>query len=280
MPVKIGPYEVRTVITSRFGLDGGAMFGSIPRGVWTKEITPDEDHRIPMVARTLVIQGEGMTILVDTGVGHRFSDVMKAHLNLDAEVQIGAELRKAGIEPEQVTHLFLTHLHFDHSGGLFRGSIEKPEPNFPHAKILIQRENYERASNPGPKERASYRALELEPLSKSDLVLLDGEAEPLPGIRVRVTHGHTRGHQSVEVFSKNDFLLYPGDLAPTISHLRLAFSMGFDMHAEDLVQDKERLLDLCLQRDGILVFDHDPRVPACRLGRTEKGFHAKKSYDF
>ncbi|MBD3334889.1 MAG: MBL fold metallo-hydrolase [Candidatus Eisenbacteria bacterium] len=277
--VEIGPYHIQTLIGSRFGLDGGAMFGSVPRAVWTREIDPDAGNRIPLVARPLVVRGEGRLILVDTGCGHRFSPKAREQLAIDPGVDLGGALRAAGIEPREVTHVVLTHLHFDHSGGLFAGTEEEPQPLFPQAKILVQRENWERARDPGPKERASYRPQELQPLADCDLELLDGPGEPFPGIRVRVTDGHTRGHQTVEIEGGDAWLLYAGDLVPTVSHLRSAFTMGYDMRAEEVIRDKEELLEACRARDGILVFDHDPRLAACRVGRTAKGFHARRKFE-
>lgn len=279
VPLRVGPYEIRAAVTSRFGLDGGAMFGSVPRPLWARESAPDEGGRVALVARTLVIRGEGRTVLVDTGIGSRFPEKAREHFAIDPGVEIVSALRGIGVEPSDVTHVLLTHLHFDHAGGLFRGGIDRPEPVFPGAKILVQEANWERARRPGPKETASYRPEEIEPLSRCDLVLLGDEAEPLPGIRVRASDGHTRGHQTVEVFDGDRFLIYTGDLVPTVSHLRLAFSMGYDQWAERVIEDKERLMDDCLRRDGILVFDHDPRVSACRLGRNDKGFFIREKID-
>lgn len=274
--LQIGPYRVRSIVTSRFGLDGGAIFGSIPKMLWQREIPANEENLIPVVARSLVLQGDGRTVLVDTGTGHRFPDVIRARFDMDPGVDVAGALGRVGVGPDDVTHVILTHLHFDHCGGLFRGGGDRPEPVFGKAEILVQESNWERARDPGPKERASYRPEEVEPLARCDLRLLRDDEEPLPGIRVRSSDGHTQGHQTVEVADRETFLVFTGDLVPTASHLRLAFSAGFDMCAEWVIRDKKLLLAECLRRRGIVVFDHDPRTSGCRLGENEKGFFIRE----
>jgi glyoxylase-like metal-dependent hydrolase (beta-lactamase superfamily II) len=277
--MEAGGYEVRTVVTSRFALDGGAMFGSVPKSVWSRKTAVDEANRIPLVSRTLVLRGRGRIVLVDTGIGRRFDDKGLRLFAIDPGVEIVRALRAAGIAPEEVTDVFLTHLHFDHAGGLFGGSRDQPVPNFPRAKIYIQRANWERAHAPGPKERASYRPEEIRALEESDLVLLEGESEPLPGIRVQAGDGHTRGHQVVWVGEGREAILYTGDLVPTVSHLHLAYTMGYDMCAERLLAEKEACLEACRRQGAVLVLDHDPGVPGGRLGRNEKGFFVQERMD-
>lgn len=279
-PLQIGPYQIHTIVTSRFGLDGGAMFGSVPKAVWRRQLEADGDNLVALVARALVVRGDGRTLLVDTGIGHRFPDELRERFDIDPGVDVLGALSPLGIDPSEVSDILLTHLHFDHAGGLFRGPVERPDPVFPRARILVQRSNWERARDPGPKERASYRPEDIEPLARCDVTLLDGDEEVLPGIRVRATDGHTAGHQTVEVDDGSTYLVYTGDLVPTASHLRLAYSMGYDMSAETVIRDKRALMKGCLERNGILVFDHDPRTAACRLGEDEKGFFIREKVVF
>lgn len=279
-PLQIGPYQIHTIVTSRFGLDGGAMFGSVPKAVWRRQLEADANNLVGLVARTLVVRGDGRTFLVDTGIGHRFPDEARARFDIDPGVDILGSLSRLDIEASEVSDVLLTHLHFDHAGGLFQGPMERPEPVFPRARILVQRSNWERGRDPGPKERASYRPEDVEPLARCDVKLLGGNEEVFPGIRVRATDGHTVGHQTVEIDDGSTYLIYTGDLVPTASHLRLAYTMGYDMSAETLVRDKQALLKSCMERDGILVFDHDPRTAACRLGENEKGFFIREKIDF
>jgi glyoxylase-like metal-dependent hydrolase (beta-lactamase superfamily II) len=274
--LRIGPYQARTIVTSRFGLDGGAMYGSVPKALWQRETPADERNLISVVARALVLRGEGRTILVDTGTGHRFPETVRTRFDIDPGVDVAGALAQVGVEADDVTHVLLTHLHFDHCGGLFRGDEDRPEPAFKNARIMVQEANWERARDPGPKERASYRPEEVEPLGRCDLRLLHDNEEPLPGIRVRSSDGHTQGHQTVEVCGDETFLVFTGDLVPTASHLRLAFSAGFDMCAEWVIRDKKELLANCMARGGIVVFDHDPRTSGCRLGENEKGYFIRE----
>ncbi len=270
--MKFGPFDIASVTFGTFRLDGGAVFGTVPRTIWSKLLPPDDDNRVLFAARSLVIRTGDRTILVDAGMGDRWPEKLRRIYDIQAGKDDGP-----GLDPASVTDVVLTHLHFDHARGLFRartGDESAVDLRYPEARVHVQTANYETAKAPNARERASYIAEDTKLLGRARLVLTSGSQEILPGVWVHETNGHTRGHQWVEVKADGRSLAFPSDIVPTSRHLPLPYLMGFDISAETLLVEKDALLARAVEEGWILVFCHDPDVAAGRVGRDEKGHYA------
>ncbi|RMG43899.1 MAG: MBL fold metallo-hydrolase [Candidatus Dadabacteria bacterium] len=270
--MKFGDFEITAHIFGYFRLDGGAMFGSVPKNIWSKSIAADEENCIRLAMRSLVIRHEGRVFLIDTGIGEKWSDKYRKIFAID-----NTPADKLGFKPEQVTDLILTHLHFDHAGGVSRlnedGTLSLV---YPSARHYLQRANLENAKNPSLKERASYLKENVEPLEQAELVLLEGTNEIYPGITVYQIDGHTRGQQMVEIRSEDQAMIFPTDLIPTSHHLPVPFHMGYDNCAETVLKEKSELLKRALDENMLIVFEHDADVEAARITVNDRGHYAVK----
>lgn len=270
--MRFGPFEIATVTHGTFRLDGGAVFGTVPKTIWSKLLAPDEDNRVVFAARSLVVRTEGRVVLVDAGMGDRWTDKMRRLYDVRP-----AAVEAAGLEPAGVTDVILTHLHFDHAGGIFRarpGDEAEVDLCYPGARVLVQAANYETAKTPNARERASYIAEDTRRLDRVRLVLTSGSQEVLPGVWVHRTNGHTRGHQWIELRSGAGSVAFPGDMVPTSKHLPLPYLMGYDISAETLLGEKDALLARAVDEGWTVVFCHDPEIAAARVVRNEKGQYA------
>lgn len=265
-------YEISTAVLTRFRLDGGAMFGSVPKLLWERCHAADEKNRIGLCARVLVLRSEGRCILVDAGTG----DKLRPREREMYAVQQTSE-DALPFQWEEVTDLLLTHLHFDHAGGATvrvaapQEAAEEFALRAPRARTWLQRRNWDRARSPGPRERASYLAENVLPLEKGWLELVEGEREIVPGITVHPSEGHTAGLQWVKVGDGKSAVVFLADLIPTAAHLHLPFVMGYDMCVETLIREKAELLLRAVDEDWVLIFAHDVDVAAGRVARDAGG---------
>lgn len=287
--LKIGPYEVHPVPTGLFGLDGGAMFGTVPKVLWERSNPADDKNRIAMEARGMLLKSPGCNILIDCGNGGDFIAKYGEKLGTkfaemygidDGGPSLKKSLAAQGLKPEDIHHVILTHLHFDHAGG---GTTEiggKVAATFPNAKYYVQKNNLETAKEPNLRERASYYPANYQPLlDAGKLTLLDGPAENiLPGISLWVSNGHTRGQQIVRVSDGSQTLLYCGDVVPTSSHVRTAWLMGYDLHPLELMEEKKKFLGPAADGNWYLFFEHDPYCDAARIERSGSDFQVKERF--
>ncbi|MAB91002.1 MAG: MBL fold metallo-hydrolase [Planctomycetota bacterium] len=276
--MKAGPWQVRTFSTGRFRLDGGAMFGNVPRVLWERSYEPDRAHRIELELRVVLFEGNGRKVLVDTGTGNLWSDKEQGLYDVDAPGVPGVvgALKAAGIEAESITDVILTHLHFDHAGGVTRRAADgTPVPTFPSARHHLQRTNLDTAREPNERERKSYLRRHWEPLLDLDLVLHEGAAEVLPGLFVDPTAGHTEGLQVVRAGEGEETVVFPADVIPLASHVRIPWTMGYDLCPRTLMDEKRRLLRRAAEGGWAIVLEHDPHRSATRVvergGRFEAG---------
>ena len=270
--MRFGPFDVTAYDHGTFRLDGGAMFGTVPKAIWAKLSPPDDDNRILLAARSLIIRAGDRVVLVDAGMGDRWTEKLRRIYDIRP-----AEGDGPGLDGGGVTDVILTHLHFDHARGIFRarpGEEGQVDLRYPEARIHVQAANYETAREPNARERASYIAEDTKLLERTRLVLASGSREIAPGIWVHRTNGHTRGHQWVEVRTEGRSLAFPADIVPTSRHLPLPYLMGYDISAETLLVEKDALLGRAVEEGWILVFSHDPDVAAGRVGRDDKGHYA------
>ena len=264
---RLGDWSVRSLRSGDFALDGGAMFGSVPRPLWERWIAPDALHRIPLALRILVLEHipSERLVLVDAGIGDKEDAAFRERFAIRSPPLVEA-LAAAGYDPARVSDIVLTHLHFDHAGGFTRrdpaGGVV---PTFPAARHFLQASNRETALDPHPRERASYFPENVAPLAEVALELVDGDAEVLPGIRVERSDGHTIGMQTVRIEGGGRVVRYLADLAPTHHHVRIPYTMGYDMCARTLMEEKERLFAAAREEGAVLLFEHDATVAAATL---------------
>jgi glyoxylase-like metal-dependent hydrolase (beta-lactamase superfamily II) len=264
--MQIGPWQVETLEFGRFRLDGGAMFGVVPKVIWEREAPADEANRIELALRCLLLRGHGRTVLVDCGVGDKDTEAFRGMFAIEQEGStITERLAEHGLRPEDVTDLVLSHLHFDHAGGaVTRREDGRLVPTFPAATIHLQRRQWDWAFAPSLRDRASYLADNLEPLKGARLNLLDGPGRLLPDLEVLVVDGHTPGMQLLRLPGAPG-LVYCADLVPTRAHLPLPWVMGYDLEPLKVVAEKQALYAWCGGGEHWLVFEHDPRIAAARI---------------
>jgi glyoxylase-like metal-dependent hydrolase (beta-lactamase superfamily II) len=271
--MKLGEFDIQPVTDGRFRLDGGAMFGVVPKVLWEMCCQPDEKNRIQLGLNCLLIRAHGKNILVDTGLGDKEDAKFQEMFAVERIPTLRDSLKANGFRPEDVHMVINTHLHFDHAGGNTVRENGAVVPTFPRAKYFIQRGEYEDAARANERTRASYRRENFTPIAHVDQwEFLDGDTELLPGISVVITEGHTRRHQSIKVESEGQVAFYLGDLIPTVSHLPLPYIMGYDLYPLQTLETKRWVLDRAYEEKWLLVFEHDPRV---LMGRVRKDIEGK-----
>lgn len=277
--MKIGNYSINLIETCRFALDGGAMFGVVPKNLWERAYPHvDEKNRIAMSARALLIRGEGRTIVVDAGCGSKMGEKLEKIYALDnSRYSLEGELAAVGVAPPDVTDFIYTHLHFDHAGGSTRlDESGAAVPVFPNARHYVQRDHLAWARQPTDKDRASFMPENWEPVAEREMLeQLDGAGEIFPGIELRLCHGHTSAMQIVVIHGSDGTpggLVYCADLVPTSAHLPAPYIMGYDNFPLTSLEEKKSFLPEAYEREWLLCFEHDAFTEAVRIEATGKGF--------
>ncbi len=273
--MKIGPYELHSFEHGRFKLDGGAMFGVVPKVLWEKTNPADEKNRIDMALRSLLIVGEGRVILVDTGIGNKLPEKLMRIYGVDySEFSTEKALVKAGISFDDVTDVILTHLHFDHAGGATRLDEKgQVRPTFPNATYYIQKGQFAWGKKPSERDRASFFPENYLPLKEAgQLKILEGSQELFPGIEVRALFGHTPAMQVVRISDNTQTLLYCADLIPTASHIPLPWIMAYDLNPLLTLEEKKDILPTAVKENWILMYEHDPYHAATRVVFSGKDY--------
>ena len=280
--MKFGPWDVQIINAGTFALDGGAMFGTVPKVVWNKVYPCDADNQITMATNCLLIRGEvdgkRHVILVDNGNGDKEEDAFMARFKFQGRGVLDTGLAQHGVKPEDITLQILTHLHFDHAGGStrFNAAVDLV-PSFPQARYVVQKQDLEDARHPHLRVKASYLAKNWEPLEAAGLLdTVEGHAEILPGITVDPAPGHIEGLQTVTIegpdeTGKTRKPIYLADLIPTARHIQPAWVMGYDLDVVTCVDERIKLLKQVSGTDTVLVFEHDPEIPAGTVAQDAKG---------
>lgn len=260
--MKFGEFELISLSNGLMRLDGGAMFGAVPRVFWEKTNPPDELNRIVIGVNPLLIKTKGANILVDTGNGDKFSEKLLKIYGIEREPTLLESLADAGLKPEDIDIVINTHLHFDHCGGnTFVDRDGRLRPTFSRARYVVQKTEWDEATNTHELSKASYLPENFIPLIEAGLVdLIDGDREIYPGIALVGTPGHNRGHQSVKIESDGKTALFLGDLIPTAGHIPLPYVMGYDLYPVELLEVKRRILREALEDRWLLIFEHDPEI--------------------
>ncbi len=265
--MQLGHFTLETISGGRFKTDGGTMFGVVPRALWAKVFPPDELNMIDQATNCLLIRSGDELILVDTGYGSRLPESLRRRTSSEAGDPLLASLESAGVLPEEIGTVILTHLHYDHVGGALRED-ESGEvvPTFPHAAHVVQAGEFERATSGLDELRAAYSADWVTPLADAGLLeLVEGDTELRPGIHSIVTGGHSLHHQALLLESEGQGALYIADLCPTTRHLKSLWCMGYDEEVLVTRRRKPELLGRAVAEDWWVLFDHDPETVAARL---------------
>lgn len=270
---KIGPYTLRTVETGRFGLDGGAMFGVVPKPLWEKRIKPDDRNRITMNMRCLLLEGKDRLILIDNGLGDKSSDKFNSLYAVDnTEFELKRSLAEYGFGVDDITDVVLTHLHFDHAGGSTVRTDGKLSVAFPNAVFHLQKEQWLTATNPNPRERPSFLDENLKPLASSGQLNFLEPGEHLFGtLECLVFNGHTSGLQAIKIGDDARTLVYVSDLLPTAHHLSPAWTMAYDVRPLESMNEKADFLKRASENQWSLFFEHDPDTHVGDVEIGEKG---------
>lgn len=277
--MKIGKYEIKIVLSGFFGLDGGAMFGIIPKPLWEKSNPADSSNRVTLATRNLLLKSESKNILIDTGMGDKWSKKEKSIYAVNENISLKSTLNENDLKKEDITDVILTHLHFDHTGGSTELENDKLIPTFPNAKYHVQRQNYEWAKNPSDRDKGSYIKQNFSPLFDNGVLnLIDGESQLDDEIDLLVINGHTFGQQMIKISDTSNTLLFCSDLLPFVSHIPLPYIMGYDIQPLITVQEKKKYLQLALDENWKLFFGHDPETAMVTLKSTEKGIRADERF--
>jgi len=271
--MKLGAFDIYPVTDGRFRLDGGAMFGVVPKALWQQCCPADELNRIPLSLTCLLIRGHGKNVLVDTGLGDKEDAKFQSMFAVERMPTLQESLRQHGLSRDDIHMVINTHLHFDHAGGntVTNGSRELL-PAFPKATYYVQRGEFDDAVQANERTRASYRRDNFTPLVQvNQWAFLDGDRELMPGVTAIVTSGHTRCHQSVKIESEGLVAFFLGDLIPTVAHLPLPYIMGYDLDPVQTLDSKRWVLERAFEEQWLLVFEHDPQVQAGHVSRNADG---------
>jgi glyoxylase-like metal-dependent hydrolase (beta-lactamase superfamily II) len=266
--------EIRLTIVSggRLWIDGGNMFGVIPRVLWQRKAPPDDQNRIQLDTNCVVVQTPSSLGLIDTGYGGKVGAKFRQRHALDEGTPLARNLAAAGITPNQIDWVALTHLHFDHAGGATIRNDDRVRPMFPRARHFVQRLEWEDATAGLPELAGAYLRDDFEPLEQAGLLeLIDGDTEIVPGIFTELTGGHTRGHQIVRIESAGESAVCLADMCPTSAHLPTFWTMAYDQFPLTVRRKKPLILGDIVERQRLALFSHDPQITAARLSLDSDG---------
>ncbi|HNR42078.1 MAG TPA: MBL fold metallo-hydrolase [Bacteroidales bacterium] len=268
---------------TNFKVDGGAMFGVIPRVLWSRVCVPDENNFIVLALRSIVAETDGHVILVDTGWGDKQDAKFFRHLNLSGGEGLIEGLRRLGYSGNDITDVVFTHLHADHCGGATRLSNDGRTTKmvFPNAALHVSRVQWEWAVKNNPREEDSFLEENILPLMHGGrLNLIDEDCELFRGFSVRICYGHTPGLMYAMIDYNGKTIVFAGDLIPTAAHVPLLWNMSYDIETLRTIEEKNRLLNEALDKNHIIVFQHDELTECCTLEMTPKGIRPGRKFSF
>jgi glyoxylase-like metal-dependent hydrolase (beta-lactamase superfamily II) len=258
--INVGNLKLTILSDGFFKLDGGAMFGLIPKPLWNRTNPADENNRIKLALRSLLIEIEGKNILVNTGIGNKLE--RDPFLCVDhGKTDLMIELKEIGLNPEDIDTVILTHLHLDHAGWNTVSEGGKIIPTFPKAEYIVQKGEWTAATEPDELSRGSYKSEDFVPLKEhGQLTLIEGDQEITAGIKVQVTGGHTKYHQIVLIENNNEVAVFWSDILPTTTHLKLPYIMGYDLYPLDSLKVKKKLTAQAAREGWLCIWEHDPEI--------------------
>ena len=277
------------VETGNFKLDGGAMFGVVPKSLWQRTNPADGNNLIDMAARSLLIRNEDQLILIDTGLGNKQSEKFFGHYHLWGDLTLDKSLHEIGVSKEDITDVFLTHLHFDHCGGCIQWNKDRTgyEPAFKNAKFWTNKNHWEWAIRPNAREKASFLSENLRPMEESgQLYFVNTSHESYLktdselGFDIYFVDGHTEKQMLPKITYQGKTIVFVADLLPTVGHIPLPYVMGYDTRPLLTLTEKEKFLNEAAEKNYFLFFEHDAHNQLCTVKKTEKGVRMDQSYNF
>jgi glyoxylase-like metal-dependent hydrolase (beta-lactamase superfamily II) len=261
--VRLGDLELTSLSDAAFRLDGGAMFGVVPKPLWEKRAPADARNRISLCMRPLLVEADGRRILIDAGIGDKMSEKETDIYAVDRTMHLDRSLAAHGLTPADIDVVVATHLHFDHAGGFTRMVDGVLRPSFPRATYYVRRGEWDDATHPHERNRASYLPENFLPLESAGVLrFIEDDGEVLPGLSVRRTGGHTMHHQLIRLESGGRTAVYVADLMPTSAHVDPAWVMGYDLYPMDTFQYKKTFVREAIEREYVIFFEHDPAIAA------------------
>ena len=273
--------KLYTINTGHFKLDGGAMFGVVPKTIWNKLNPADENNMCSWAMRCLLIEDDNRLILVDNGMGNKQDDKFFGYYYLHGNDTLERSLNAHGFTSNDITDMVLTHLHFDHCGGSinYNSDRTKLEPAFKNAKYYSNKKHWEWAVNPNPREKASFLKENILPIQESgQLNFIDSNTELIPGLSFLEVNGHTEAMMLPLIKYKNTTVAFMADLIPSVGHLPIPYVMGYDTRPLETLKEKDAILKQALENNWTLLFEHDPITECINLERTEKGIRKKDGF--
>jgi len=277
--MKIGKYKLRIIESGYFGLDGGAMFGIIPKPLWNKTNPSDENNRVKLATRNLLLESEDRKIIVDVGMGDKWNEKEKAIYSIDSNRSLEKGLAEHDLKTKDITDVILTHLHFDHCGGSTTLENGKLMPAFPNARYFVQKQNYDWAVKPSDRDKGSYLKSNFVPLFEEGVLSFTiGDARLDDNIDFIVINGHTFGQQMLKISDSANTLVYCCDLLPFVSHIPIPYIMGYDLQPLVTMKEKVKTLQQALDENWLLFFGHDPEIAFATVKHTDKGIRVDKKF--
>lgn len=273
--------QLFTINTGYFKLDGGAMFGVVPKSIWNKLNPADENNLCNWAMRCLLVQEDNRLILIDNGMGDKQDEKFLRHYCLNGDDSLHKSLAQHGFHANDITDVFLTHLHFDHCGGSIVREGQQLVPAFKNATYWSNLRHWETATQPNDREKASFLKENILPIEQSEQLKF---IEPTDGIAfsdslsVRFAYGHTDAMMLPQIQYKGRTLVYMADLLPAVAHIPIPYVMAYDMFPLTTLQEKKTFLNEALENDYVLFFEHDPRYECCTLQMTERGVRQKDTF--
>ena len=271
--MNIGKYKLSIIESGNFGLDGGAMFGIIPKPLWQRTNLPDESNRVRLSTRHLLLESDSRKIIIDTGMGNKWDDKSRGIYSISESLSMDSALAQKGLKADDITDVILTHLHFDHTGASTIKRNGKLEPALPNAKFYVQKQNYDWAINPSDRDKGSYIMENFLPLFEEGVLnFIIGNAKFDDEIEFIVINGHTFGQQMVKISDGNNTFLFCADLMPFVSHIPLPYIMGYDLQPLVTLEEKKKYLKIAVDQYWKLFFGHDPEIAFATVKKFGEGY--------
>jgi len=270
-----------TIDTGLFKLDGGAMHGVVPKSMWNKANPADDNNMCTWAMRCLLIEHGNYRILVDNGMGTKQDEKFFSYYYPHGEDTFEKSLAKHGFTPEDITDVFLTHLHFDHCGGSIKREGDKLVTTFPNAKYWSNKSHWASATNPNEREKASFLKENILPIQESgqlNFIDIEDGAEWMQDIRIRIVNGHTDDMMLPQIDYNGRTILFCADLLPSVAHISMPWVMAYDMRPLDTLKEKAKILREAVNNDWVLFFEHDPKVECCTLTEEKGRIKMKESF--
>jgi glyoxylase-like metal-dependent hydrolase (beta-lactamase superfamily II) len=273
--------KLHVINTGYFKLDGGAMFGVVPKSIWNRHNPADENNLCSWAMRCLLIEDGNKLILIDNGIGDKQDAKFFSYYHLHGEGNLINSLYVAGFSPHEITDMFLTHLHFDHCGGGVKYEDDVPTLTFPHATYWSNADHWKWATEPNPREKASFLKDNIQPMKASGQLKFVNplEASPFDQFEIGYASGHTDKMMMPMIQYKDKVICFVSDLIPSVGHLPLPYLMAYDTRPLIAMEEKERFLEEAADKNYVLLFEHDPQHECCTVKHTEKGVRLDRTFN-